>query len=79
MTIALNSLSGRLLISIFLGSFSEVLFFSLECILFFSFCLTVYVCFYELGETVTFSSLKGVALCRNVPCIDCVCLVALFG
>ena len=36
-----------------------------------SYFLTFCVSFYKLGETATFPSLEGVALCRNAPSIDC--------
>lgn len=51
-----------------------ILFFCLEYTPVSSFCLTFYVCFYELGETATSPSLEGVVLCRSVPCVDRVAL-----
>ena len=75
MTIALNSLSGKLLISISLfpphthpgfylvlsfGTYSSVS----------SFCLTCYICFYELVKTTTSCFLEVVAWCGRIPCVD---------
>lgn len=71
--------SRSLLIFILFSSFSEVLFFSLEHIPFSHFVLSLCVCFYASGETATFTSLEGVALCRNVPSVDCMCLMAFAG
>lgn len=68
MTIALNSLSEKSLISIslrvFLGGY---IFFNLKTnyFVFFLFCLTFYICFYELCETVISPSLERVALYRT--------------
>lgn len=78
-TITLKSLLGRLGISISCSSSSEA------CIVLSfvtystvsSFCLTFCILFYELGRIITFSSLKVVALCRNIPTVDGMCLVTL--
>lgn len=67
-TIALNSLSGRLLLSISLRSFfcDLLWFFGLES--FFSFCLSLCVYLYSLGITVNSFSLEVVGLCKSVSC-----------
>ena len=56
-------------LAVWFGAYSSV----------FSFCFAFCVCFYELGELVTFSSLKVMALCKSIPFIDCVCWLALIG
>ena len=63
MTITLNSLSGKLLISISLRFFPEALSCSFiwNIFLYFSFCLTFCVGFYIVDERTTSLSLKGMA------------------
>ena len=77
MTISLNTLSGKLLISISLVFF----FFFLEFYLVLSFvtyssvssfCLTFCVCFYESGKATT-SCIEGMALCRSFVAMQTVC------
>lgn len=58
MTIILNYLSSRLLISISFSSFSDILFFHLECISVSSFC----TCFCVFNRSVTSASLEGMTL-----------------
>lgn len=65
MAIALNSLSGRLLISTSLRSFflGSALFFGLESV--FSFCLSLCVYLYALGTIATSFSLEVVGLYKS--------------
>lgn len=74
MTITLNPLSGKLLISFSLGFslFLGFFLFCLECISVSSFCLTFCVCFYELAERPNSPGIERVALCRSACCVDCV-------
>lgn len=66
MTISLNSLAGKLLFSFPLGFFLGIFLmpsFERDSFIF-SFCLTFYVCLYELDKIAAFSSLGEMALCR---------------
>ena len=81
MTLSLNILSCKLIISISLGFFFLGFYFVLSFGTYssvLSFCLTFSFWFYELGKTSS-PGLEGLALCGSVPCVDCLCLVALAG
>ena len=74
-TITLNSLSGKLLILVSLGFFSEVL-----NVLSYgtnssvsSFCLTFCICFYELEETATSHYLEVMA-CVGASPVETACV-----
>ena len=73
MNITLKFYQVNNLCRVFLGF---ILFFHLEHVPL-SHVLIFCVCFYELGEIATFPNLEGVALGRSVPCVDCVCWVAM--
>lgn len=79
MTLFLNILSCKLIISISLGFFFLGFYFVLlfGAYSFLSCCLTFSFWFYELGKTS--SGVEGLALCGSVPFVDCLCLVALAG
>lgn len=77
MTITLNSQVDCL--SPFCSVLKFCLILSFEAYSSVSFCFTFGVCFYELDKTATSPCLKGVILCRNVPSVDCMYLVALGG
>lgn len=80
MFITLNSLLGKLLISISLGNFSVFLLsLYLECITFFPYFVSLYVCFYELDKTAISPDLKGMDIHRRDLCVDCMCWVVLAG
>ena len=81
LTISMYSMSGKLLTSVslgfFLGFYFVLSFGTYSSVS--SFCLTLGVCFYELGRTATSPSPEGVALCGTVYSVDCLYLVALAG
>lgn len=80
MTITLNSSSGKLLISVSLGFFCGfILFFPLEHVSLSPHFVLRSVYFYQLGRVATSPSLEEVTLCKSIPCVGCMCLVALAG